>query len=63
MNGHPVFPSPVGVSIRTPEAAEGFVRGFQHALTVASLIALAGAGLAVATVRKYRHAEPVPEAA
>jgi EmrB/QacA subfamily drug resistance transporter len=39
----------------TPEAAAGFVSGFQHALIVASLIALAGAVLAVATVRKYRH--------
>jgi MFS family permease len=48
----------------TPEAAGGFVRGFQHALVVASLIALAGAFLSVATVRKYRHADQaVPEAA
>jgi EmrB/QacA subfamily drug resistance transporter len=48
----------------TPEAAAGFVTGFQHALVVASLIALGGAFLSVATVRKYRHAEtPVPEAA
>jgi hypothetical protein len=48
----------------TPQAAEGFISGFQHALVVASLIALAGAFLAVATVRKYRHAETaVPEAA
>jgi EmrB/QacA subfamily drug resistance transporter len=48
----------------TPQAAAGFVTGFQHALLVASLIALAGAFLSVATVRKYRHAEtPVPEAA
>jgi EmrB/QacA subfamily drug resistance transporter len=48
----------------TPQAAAGFVTGFQHALLVASLIALAGAFLSVAMVRKYRHAEtPVPEAA
>jgi Na+/melibiose symporter-like transporter len=48
----------------TPEAAQGFITGYQHALIVASLIALAGAFLSVATVRKYRHAEhPVPEAA
>jgi EmrB/QacA subfamily drug resistance transporter len=48
----------------TPGAEEGFIRGFQHALLVASLIALAGAFLAVATVRKYRHAEePVFEGA
>jgi EmrB/QacA subfamily drug resistance transporter len=48
----------------TPEAAQGFITGYQHALVVASFIALAGAFLSVATVRKYRHAEhPVPEAA
>src|SRR5207249_3130623 len=48
----------------TPQAAAGFVTGFQHALVVASLIALAGAFLAVATVRKYRHMEaPAAEAA
>jgi EmrB/QacA subfamily drug resistance transporter len=59
-----IVASQVNAPPGTPQAAEGFVRGFQHALTVASLIALAGAVLAVATVRKYRHAEtPVPEAA
>jgi EmrB/QacA subfamily drug resistance transporter len=48
----------------TPQAAEGFVRGYQHALTVAAAIALLGAVLSVVTVRKYRHMEqPVPEAA
>ncbi|HYY32866.1 MAG TPA: MFS transporter [Gaiellaceae bacterium] len=48
----------------TPEAAAGFITGYQHALIVASLIALAGAFLSVATVRKYRHADQaVPEAA
>jgi EmrB/QacA subfamily drug resistance transporter len=47
----------------TPEAAAQFVTGYQHALTVAALIALAGAVLSVATVRKYRHAEPIPEGA
>jgi EmrB/QacA subfamily drug resistance transporter len=47
----------------TPEAAAQFVTGYQHALTVAALIALAGAVLSVVTVRKYRHAEPVPEGA
>jgi EmrB/QacA subfamily drug resistance transporter len=48
----------------TPESAAQFVTGYQHALTVAALIALAGAVLSVATVRKYRHHEqPVPEAA
>jgi EmrB/QacA subfamily drug resistance transporter len=47
----------------TPESAAQFVTGYQHALTVAALIALAGAVLSVATVRKYRHADPVLEAA
>jgi Na+/melibiose symporter-like transporter len=48
----------------TREAAAGFITGYQHALIVASLIALAGAFLSVATVRKYRHADqPIPEAA
>jgi EmrB/QacA subfamily drug resistance transporter len=47
----------------TPQSAEQFVTGFQHALTVAALIALAGAALSIATVRKYRHAEPALEAA
>jgi EmrB/QacA subfamily drug resistance transporter len=47
----------------TPESAAQFVTGYQHALTVAALIALAGAVLSVATVRKYRHAEPALEAA
>jgi EmrB/QacA subfamily drug resistance transporter len=48
----------------TPQAAAQFVTGFQHALIVASLIALSGAFLAVATVRKYRHMEaPAAEAA
>ena len=43
----------------TPEALEGFVTGYQHALQVAAAIALAGAVLSVATIRKYRH-EPEP---
>jgi MFS family permease len=50
----------------TPEAVPGFITGYQHALEVAALIALAGAVIAVATVRKYRHAdqsEPVFEGA
>ena len=48
----------------TPQAAAEFVTGFQHALIVASIIALAGAFLSVATVRKYRHLEaPTAEAA
>jgi EmrB/QacA subfamily drug resistance transporter len=48
----------------TPESVTQFVTGYQHALTVAALIALAGAVLSVATVRKYRHeTEPAFEAA
>ena len=48
---------------RTPEA---FVDGFSTALVVSSLIALAGAALAVLTIRAPRHAEaaaPAPELA
>jgi EmrB/QacA subfamily drug resistance transporter len=59
-----IVASEVKAAPGTPQAAAGFVTGFQHALVVASLIALSGAFLAVATVRKYRHAEtPIPEAA
>jgi EmrB/QacA subfamily drug resistance transporter len=48
----------------TSEGLADFVTGYQHALRVAALIALAGAVLSVATVRKYRHeAEPAFEAA
>jgi hypothetical protein len=35
-----------------------FVHGLHSALEVAALIALAGAGLAVATIRKVEHPEP-----
>jgi EmrB/QacA subfamily drug resistance transporter len=59
-----IVASEVKAAPGTPQAAADFVTGFQHALLVASLIALSGAFLAVATVRKYRHAEtPIPEAA
>jgi EmrB/QacA subfamily drug resistance transporter len=59
-----IVASQVDAAAGTPQAAEGFIRGFQHALVAASLIALAGAILAVATVRKYRHTDaPIPEAA
>jgi len=54
----------VNAPVGTPQSAVEFVKGYQHALTVAALIALAGALLSVATVRKYRHADQaVPEAA
>jgi hypothetical protein len=52
-----IVASQVDVTRGTPQALEGFIRGVQHALLVASLIALAGAIVAVSTVRKYRHAE------
>ena len=48
----------------TPEALQGFVTGYQHALEVAAAIALGGAILSVATIRKYRQeTEPAFEAA
>ena len=53
----------VAAGRRTPEA---FVDGFSTALVVASLIALAGAVLAVSTVRTHSRSDaaaPVPEAA
>ena len=43
----------------TPQALEGFVTGYQHALEVAAAIAFAGSVLSVATIRKFRH-EPEP---
>ena len=43
-----------------PRAAEQFVHGYRNALHVAAAIALAGAVVAVATVRKYRHPEAQP---
>jgi EmrB/QacA subfamily drug resistance transporter len=61
-----IVASAVSAPAGTPQAGEQFITGFQHALVVASLIALAGAFLSVATVRKYRHADEshaLPEAA
>jgi EmrB/QacA subfamily drug resistance transporter len=59
-----IVASQVSAPPGTPQAAAGFVTGFQYALIVASLIALSGAFLAVATVRKYRHMDtPAAEAA
>jgi EmrB/QacA subfamily drug resistance transporter len=48
----------VAAGRRTPDA---FADGFSTALVVASLIALAGAGLAILTVRAPRHAEPAAQ--
>ena len=43
---------------RDARGPAGVRHGFQHALEVAAAIALAGAVLSVATIRKYRHADP-----
>ncbi len=45
------------------QAAGQFVQGFQHALVVAAVIAFTAALVAIATVRKYRHAPEPAEAA
>jgi MFS family permease len=38
-----------------------FLRGFHHALEVGVLIALVGAAIGVATLRKVHHPEPHPQ--
>jgi EmrB/QacA subfamily drug resistance transporter len=55
----------IHVAPTSPQAPGQFVTGFQHALEVAAAIAAAGALVAVATIRKVRHAaaEPVQAAA
>jgi EmrB/QacA subfamily drug resistance transporter len=50
----------IHVSERDPRFAPQFVDGYRNALHVAAGIALAGAVVAVATVRKYRHPEAQP---
>jgi EmrB/QacA subfamily drug resistance transporter len=50
----------INVPRTDPRAAEQFVHGYRNALHVAAAIALAGAVVAVATVRKYRHPETQP---
>jgi hypothetical protein len=59
-----VVASYIHASSRTSPAYLGeFVAGYHRALYVAAGIALAGAAIAVATVRNVRHeAAPVPEA-
>jgi EmrB/QacA subfamily drug resistance transporter len=37
-----------------------FLNGYHHALEVATIIALVGAGIAAATLRKVHHPEPAP---
>jgi predicted MFS family arabinose efflux permease len=53
----------VHVSATSPKAPAQFVTGFQHALEVAAAIAFAAALVAIATVRKYRHAPEAVEVA
>jgi EmrB/QacA subfamily drug resistance transporter len=56
----------VHVPATDPRAPEQFVRGFREAVLVAAAIALAGAVVAVLTVRKVRHEpeqQPILEAA
>jgi EmrB/QacA subfamily drug resistance transporter len=50
----------INVPPTDPRVAVQFVDGYQKALYVAAAIALAGAVVAVTTVRKYRHPEALP---
>jgi EmrB/QacA subfamily drug resistance transporter len=50
----------VSVPPTSPAFADQFVEGYHNALHVAAGIALVGAVVAVATVRKYRHPEAQP---
>ena len=54
--------SQVNTATVGPARVEEFINGYHLALYVAACIALVGAAVAVATVRKYRH-EPVAQAA
>jgi EmrB/QacA subfamily drug resistance transporter len=58
-----VVASQISVAPANPAYAQQFVDGYHLGLYVASAIALSGAMVAVATVRKVRHAEPVEVAA
>jgi EmrB/QacA subfamily drug resistance transporter len=55
--------SEIHVGPHDPAYADQFVKGYHLSLYVAAAIAFAGAIVAVALVRKVRHAEPVPAAA
>jgi EmrB/QacA subfamily drug resistance transporter len=55
-----IVASAIHVSERDPRIASQFVDGYRNALHVAAGIALVGAVVAVATVRKYRHPEAQP---
>jgi EmrB/QacA subfamily drug resistance transporter len=50
----------VSVPPTSPAYSDQFVEGYHNALHVAAAIALVGAVVAVATVRKYRHPEAQP---
>jgi len=52
--------SSIHVADTDPRIAQQFVDGYRNALHVAATIALVGAVVAVATVRKYRHPEAQP---
>jgi EmrB/QacA subfamily drug resistance transporter len=52
--------SSIHVADTDPRIGSEFVNGYRNALHVSAAIALAGAVVAVATVRKYRHPEPQP---
>jgi hypothetical protein len=47
----------------SPEYPDQFVQGYHNALHVAAAIAILGAAVAVATVRKVHHPEAEAEAA
>jgi EmrB/QacA subfamily drug resistance transporter len=58
-----VVANEVHVGPHSPLFAGQFVGGYHHALYVACGIALAGSLVAIATVRKVRHPEPIEAAA
>jgi len=55
-----IVASSIHVADTDPRIAQQFVDGYRNALHVAATIALVGAVVAVATVRKYRHPEARP---
>jgi EmrB/QacA subfamily drug resistance transporter len=55
-----IVASSLSVTPRDPQYPAQFVEGYQNALHVAAAIAIVGAVVAVATVRKYRHPEAQP---
>jgi EmrB/QacA subfamily drug resistance transporter len=55
-----IVASSVSVAPTSPDYSEQFVNGYHNALHVAAAIAIVGAIVAVATVRKVRHPEAQP---